>query len=66
MILIEIFDLNGKLVKTVTKKIFKPGSYSLNWDAKDNFGTSVSSGVYLLKFEGDNNYQKRHKIIYLK
>ena len=66
MILIEIFDLNGKLVKTVTKKIFKPGNYSLNWDAKDNFGTSVSSGVYLLKFEGDNNYQKRHKIIYLK
>ena len=65
-ILIEIFDLKGKLVKTVTKKIFKPGNYSLNWDAKDNFGTSVSSGVYLLKFEGDNNYQKRHKIIYLK
>lgn len=45
---LRIYDINGSLVKTLASgKRFSNGEITLDWDATDEFGTSVSSGSYL-------------------
>ncbi|MFA5033981.1 MAG: C25 family cysteine peptidase [bacterium] len=49
---IAVYDLSGKLVKTVINKSFKPGKYELNWDGCNETGISVSNGIYFIKLTG--------------
>ena len=44
---VTIYDLLGKEVKTLLYEPTAPGVYSTYWDATDEFGNRVSSGVYL-------------------
>ncbi|MFA5031626.1 MAG: T9SS type A sorting domain-containing protein [bacterium] len=46
---LSIYDLSGKLVKTLDNSIQTTGTKTINWDAKDNFGNKVSSGMYFCK-----------------
>lgn len=43
---IDIFDLNGRLVKTLINKTRNAGDHSVSWDGKDNSSVSVSTGTY--------------------
>jgi hypothetical protein len=44
---IAIFDVTGRLVKTLLDKETPPGTYTASWNGKNLSGTPVSSGVYL-------------------
>jgi len=57
---IKIFNIAGKLVKTLSQKHDKQGNYTTVWDATNNNGISVSSGLYIYqaRFE-DNIISKR-------
>ncbi len=48
---IQIFDLGGKLVKTIETTINTPGNQSppIEWDSKDNDGRPVANGVYVYR-----------------
>ena len=43
---INIFNLNGRQIKTLTNSFQSAGLYKIIWDGKDNFGVAVSSGMY--------------------
>lgn len=43
---IEIFDIAGRLLKTVVQDIKGAGSYYVIWNGKDNHADEVSSGIY--------------------
>ena len=65
MVKLQIFDLKGRLIKTLVNKSQSPGRYISNWDATDMFGGVVSAGVYLYHIEaGQNSLSK--KMILLK
>mgnify|MGYP000748816402 CR=1 FL=1 len=63
---IGIYDINGRLVKTILKggKLEK-GMHKFSWDATDNSGRRVSSGVYYVKAVM-LHVNKIAKIVYLK
>ena len=63
---LRIYDLKGKIVKNITDKTFNPGNYNTVWDAKDNLGNQVSTGVYYLKLSAQGHYQKTEKVLFLK
>jgi flagellar hook assembly protein FlgD len=63
---LRIYDLKGKIVKNITDKTFNPGNYKMVWDAKDNLGNQVSTGVYYLKLSAQGHYQKTEKVLFLK
>lgn len=63
---LRIYDLKGKIVKNITDKTFNPGNYNIVWDAKDNLGNQVSTGVYYLKLSAQGHYQKTQKVLFLK
>jgi subtilisin family serine protease len=46
---LEIFDVSGRLVRTLEQGQRSAGRHTVNWDGRDNAGALVSSGVYLCR-----------------
>lgn len=63
MVQVIVYNLQGKLVKTITNKQFKAGFSQLNWNRIDDYGASVPSGIYIISMKTDKNYSNTKKII---
>ncbi|HPG41267.1 MAG TPA: FlgD immunoglobulin-like domain containing protein [bacterium] len=62
---LSIYDINGKLVKTILHNQLPANSYQAKWDGTDELGQVVSSGVYFYKLiAGD--YQEIRSLLLLK
>ncbi len=54
---IKVYDLLGKEITTLLNKELSPGSYRINWEAKDSNGHLLPSGVYLIRMVADKYIQ---------
>ena len=45
---LSVFDMSGRLIRTLKNAPMGVGNYEAEWDAKDNDGNKVSTGVYLI------------------
>jgi hypothetical protein len=43
----KVYDIFGREVRTLVEKQYEAGPYYLTWDARDNYGDFVSSGIYI-------------------
>ena len=48
---LEIFSASGQRVRQLPDQALSPGFHELVWDARDNLGRSVSSGIYLYRLQ---------------
>ncbi len=48
-VMIDVYNLKGQRVKTLIDEHKAPGTYSVTWDATDNNGKPMSSGVYFYR-----------------
>jgi FG-GAP-like repeat/FlgD Ig-like domain len=62
---INIYNSLGKEIKSLLDKGLSPGNYTIPWDAKDKYGNSLTSGVYLIVLKTRNSI-KTFKSILLK
>ncbi|HEX7320751.1 MAG TPA: T9SS type A sorting domain-containing protein, partial [bacterium] len=62
---LKIYDIAGKLVRTLKNEVMEPGYYNVNWDALDNMSRPVGMGVYFCKFMA-GNFSATHKIVVAK
>ena len=62
---IFIYDIRGRIVKNLVDNYQSSGFYSFQWDATDNTGQPLSSGVYLYSIEVGDIVQSK-KMIFLK
>jgi hypothetical protein len=46
-----VYGVNGRVVRTLAAGNFRPGAHTLTWDGRDNKGTPVSTGIYVLRLE---------------
>jgi hypothetical protein len=46
---LAIYDVNGRLVRTLVDRTDTPGEKSVDWDGTDDRGVGVSSGVYFCR-----------------
>jgi hypothetical protein len=44
-----IYDLSGKLVRTLTGAMLAPGAHEFPWNRTDNHGRSVQNGTYICR-----------------
>jgi flagellar hook assembly protein FlgD len=44
---LKIYDLLGREIKTLVDREMSAGNYTVTWNADDNFGKKVSTGIYL-------------------
>ena len=52
-VMIQIFSVSGRLVKTINQNIANAGSRvaNMNWDGKDDFGDKLARGVYVYRMK---------------
>ncbi len=59
-VIIKIFDMKGRDLKTITEAFLPMGIYRFQWDGKDKFGTMCASGVYYVRMSvNGKNYIKK-------
>ncbi|MEO7263401.1 MAG: T9SS type A sorting domain-containing protein [Ferruginibacter sp.] len=59
---INIFDMSGRLVKTLANTDMQAGTHQLAWDAKDEEGNNISAGIYVMRIL-IKDYAETKKII---
>ena len=62
---LSVYDIRGRLVKTLASGTKSAGSYTAFWDGTDSNGRQVSSGVYFYRFTS-SKYSSTRKMILLK
>ena len=62
---LRIFDINGRLVRSLTTQQEESGNHQLAWNGTDARGLSLPSGQYLMRFDTETIHQSR-KLLLLK
>lgn len=60
---VEIFDLQGRLIRRLWDKECNPGLFKVNWDGKDNNGRNLASGIYVYRLRTDQKIDHRKMIL---
>ena len=64
-ITLKIYDILGREVKTLVNSEQPAGAYRLEWNGTNNYGTHVSSGVYIYRIVAGKFVQSK-KMMFLK
>ena len=48
---LAIYDLAGRVVRTLVNRVLEAGSFPITWDGRADDGTPVAGGVYFAKFK---------------
>ena len=60
-----VYDITGKQIAELVSGMQNPGKYTITWNGKNNFGSSVSSGIYFYKIKA-GNFNKTYKMNLIK
>jgi FlgD Ig-like domain len=64
---IQLFDVAGRLVRTVADRNFVAGEHTLTWDGVDNAGRRAARGVYFARVEYQGQgFKHAGKLVLLK
>ncbi len=63
-VVVKVYDVLGKEVKTLTNSLLQAGSHTLVWDGTNNAGVQVTSGTYIYTLEaGSHKLSKRMTLL---
>jgi hypothetical protein len=62
---ISVYNIVGQLVVTLVDEVKSPGQYSVSWNATNQNGLQLPSGIYLARMVS-NNYSATRKLTLLK
>ncbi|MCK4546824.1 MAG: T9SS type A sorting domain-containing protein, partial [Candidatus Eisenbacteria sp.] len=62
---LQVYDAQGRLVRTLVNETINAGSYSAVWNGRDSNGVEVSSGTYFVRMSA-GQYESTGKVIMLK
>jgi Zn-dependent metalloprotease len=60
---LDLFDLNGRKVRSLASETFTAGVHSVAWDGQDEGGRQVSSGVYYMRMKADEFSMTRKLVL---
>jgi hypothetical protein len=60
---LEVYDLTGRLVRTLLSGPQTAGHHSVVWNAVDDAGHAVSTGIYLLRLETAGERESRRTVV---
>jgi hypothetical protein len=60
---LRVYDVSGRLVRTIFDRSHDVGSYETRWDGRDDRGLPVSSGVYFYQLESGRFTQTRRMVL---
>jgi hypothetical protein len=60
---LRIYDVTGKLVRTLIDEPQEAGVFHVVWDGRDNAGNNMSSGVYFYQLKGTGIVETRKMVL---
>jgi len=63
---VRVYDVRGKLVRTLTNSRYLPGEYSILWNGTDFKNQAIASGIYLIQTQSSTGFSRSDKVIYLR
>jgi len=55
LVRLAVYDLLGRQVRSLATGQQQPGTYTAIWDARDDAGARVSSGIYICRLDAGEN-----------
>jgi hypothetical protein len=65
LVALKIYDVAGRLVRTLANEVRDAGAYSAVWDGRNERGAAVASGIYFYKME-TAGFQATKKLVMLR
>ncbi|MEJ2635236.1 MAG: S8 family serine peptidase [Calditrichia bacterium] len=62
---LQIYNIQGQLVRTITDGVEEAGYYTANWDGRNDASTMMPSGTYIYVIKTEK-FTQAHKMILLK
>jgi len=62
---LRVFDVKGRLVRTLMSGVATPGTHEVLWDGRDALGRRVSSGLYFYQFTAPG-FEATKRLVVLK
>ena len=60
---IEVFDLQGRLIRRLADQRYEPGQWSVDWDGRDSRGNRVAGSVYLCRMLAGSFHEQRSMVL---
>lgn len=51
---LTVYNMLGEKIRTLVSSKLSPGTYSVDWEGKNELGTTVASGIYFYRLNGEN------------
>ena len=62
-VFITIYDLRGRVIKSLIKGVQSAGYRSIRWNATNNSGEPVSAGMYIYSIQAGKFHQTKKMIL---
>lgn len=62
---LEIYNMLGQVVRTLVNEQQSAGRYSIQWDARNDNGHSLSSGIYFYRIQADGEFAASRRCCWL-
>lgn len=66
MVQLEVYNVVGQVVRTLVAEQQNAGRYVVQWDASNNSGQSLSSGIYFYRLQAGSDFLEVKKMLLLK
>ena len=63
---LSVYNLAGQQVAMLVEGVRQTGSYSINWDGRDESGRALASGVYLYQLRTEVGQKEVRKLLLLR
>ncbi|OQY29158.1 MAG: hypothetical protein B6244_04795 [Candidatus Cloacimonetes bacterium 4572_55] len=63
---LRIYNTNGQLVRVLFEGSVNQGTYNKVWNAKDDYGQEVTSGLYFYRLETEGNFTTTKRMMLMK
>jgi hypothetical protein len=60
---LRVYDVSGRLVKTLVSETLDPGSHRVSWDGRDAHGRTLAAGLYLARLVAEGR-ERTVKLLY--
>jgi len=58
-VMLRIYDVGGRLVRTVADGVFAAGEHRLAWDGRDAAGRPLGAGIYFATLQADKDHRSQ-------
>jgi len=62
-VVLAIYDVSGRLVRTLVNARLSAGTYAEDWDARDQNGRAVATGIYFCSLKAGDKVQTRKAVL---